>query len=80
MASFYGTVKGNRAEFGRGGTKESGLRVAAHAKDGSVIMEMSKGEKDETEVRISIADSPMADGEVVFEGSIEDLREILKRR
>ena len=80
MAAFYGTVKGNRGEASRTGSKDSGIETTAQSYDGSVNVRLCYGWSAYTDplmVEIRIAEGSSAHGECVFSGTIDELREKL---
>ena len=77
MATFYGSICGNRGEATRGGSKNSGFKATAQSWDGSVITYLSYNENNELMVSLSIADNSSSYGTCYFYGTIEELKKKL---
>lgn len=78
MATFYGAVKGQaKSEATRRGTNSSGLRVSAQSWNGSVITRL-KYNGDVLNVEIQIADGSKSSGYTYFDGSLDELKKVLK--
>jgi len=82
MSALYGTLQGCRGEATRCGTRASGIRVSAQSWNGSLITYLDQNEKDETpKVRLYVSDGSACstwDSEKVFEGTLDELKEVLK--
>jgi len=77
MSKFYGTVIGSaRTPATRRG--HSNILTSAQSFDGSVITHLSY-RNDELTVRIEIADESSVYGETYFIGTLEELKETLRR-
>lgn len=78
MAAFYGMVVGNREATTRTGSKNSGFKATCQSYDGSVITDMYYKD-DELRVRISLADGSDCYGDQVFDGNMDELKQIFTR-
>lgn len=77
MSALYGFVEGNRGPATRGGSKNSGLRVAAQSYDGSLITFMDYDNDDKLRVELRVREGSGAyGGDEIFRGSLEDLTKI----
>lgn len=77
MSTFYGQIQGNRGAATRGGSKASGYRASAQSWDGSVIVDMNYNKDDnlEVDIRLSEGSSNGWGADLVFTGSMAELRE-----
>ena len=80
MSAFYGLVRGNHGSATRGGSKSSGYKATCQSYDGSVIVNMNYDHQDNLKVRLEIADGSSAYGDLVFTGTLEELKERLLSR
>lgn len=72
MATFYGSVQGNRGAATRGGSRASGFKSTAQSYDGSVITRLSYNDKDELMVTIEVSDYSAPYGTTVFSGTFKE--------
>lgn len=78
MATFYGNLKGSRGEATRCGTRNSGIMAAVRGFDGSLTVRMSdNGDRGGPFVVISSSSGSAVGGQILFSGSLEELRTIL---
>lgn len=76
MSTFYGQVVGSSATTAsRRGTQISGIRSSAQSWNGSVIVYMHG----DGIVDIEIAEGSALYGKTYFSGTIEELKEVLKK-
>jgi hypothetical protein len=80
MSAFYGMVRGNRGAATRGGSKNSGYKATCQSWDGSVIVNMSYDNEDKLKVRLEVADSSSTYGDVIFSGTLQELKEKLSAK
>ena len=79
MSRLYGTLQGCRGEATRCGSTTSGLRVSAQSYNGSLITYMNINDNGETVVKLKYSDDSSSCGdEIIFEGTLEELKEKLK--
>lgn len=78
MATFYGSVQGNRGVATRGGSRASGFKSTAQSYDGSVITRLSYNDKDELIVTIEVSDYSAPYGTTIFTGTFEEYINKLK--
>ena len=76
--TFYGLVKGNRGAATRGGSKNSGFKSSCQSFDGSIISYMDYDNEGKLKVRLEISDDSSSYGDVVFSGTLEELKKKLK--
>lgn len=74
MSAFYGMVRGNRGAATRGGSKNSGYKATCQSYDGSVIVYMDYDDENNLKVRLEVADGSSTYGDVVFNGTLEELK------
>lgn len=79
MATFYGQISGNRGTASRLGSMQSGLKVSAQSWNGSVITQLSYDSKDTLKIKLSIDDGSSFYGETMFNGTLEELKAVLKK-
>lgn len=78
MSKFYGMVRGNRGAATRGGSANSGFKSTAQSFDGSVITCLDYDSNNKLKVRIELDNGSTTYGDVVFNGSFEELKEVFK--
>ena len=76
--TFYGLVRGNRGAATRGGSKNSGFKATAQSFDGSIISYLDYDNEGKLKVRLEIADGSSSYGDIVFNGTLDELRKKLK--
>ena len=80
MATFYGTVKGNRETAAtRTGSRDSGIRASVQSYKGSVITTLTE-RKDDGALMVEVAVSEGSEaffGKTIFCGTFEEYKEIL---
>jgi len=77
MSAFYGMVRGNRGAATRGGSKNSGYKATCQSWDGSVIVTMDYDQEDKLKVRLEVADGSSTYGDIVFSGTLQELKDKL---
>lgn len=80
MSALYGTCVGMRGMATRLGSRASGIKVSAQSYQGSLITRMDLNENDKPIVRLDITDDSDSSGwgsNEVFEGSLEELKQLL---
>ena len=80
MSEFYGQVVGNRGPASRGGSRKSGIHVSAQSWDGSIQIDLRRGNDDELIVRLSTSSGSAMYGNTVFYGTFEQFKEIFDGR
>jgi len=74
MAVYYGTLKGNRGEVNRQGTKESGIKATAQSWDGSVSVRFFEDEGITVcEIKAGTGSTPNPTGKVIYRGPLSKL-------
>jgi hypothetical protein len=79
MSAFYGMVRGNRGAATRGGSKSSGYKATCQSYDGSVIVRMDYDDDNKLKVRLEVANGSSTCGDVVFSGTLDELKKKLSR-
>lgn len=77
MATFYGTVEGNRSEATRCGSAQSGIRASAQSFDGSVIVRL-RYRDGELMVDIATSDGSDCYGLSKWYGTFNEFKELLE--
>ena len=78
MSKFYGMVRGNRGASTRGGSANSGFKATAQSFDGSVITCLDYDSNNQLKVRLEIAEGSSTYGDTMFNGTLEELKEIFE--
>lgn len=83
MATFYGTIQGNRGEATRLGSYDSGFRASAQSWNGSVITylkyaKMEESDEDKLNIEIYLSDDSAEsswNSNCYFDGTLDELKE-----
>lgn len=81
MATFYGSIRGNRGTATKGGSFASGYKATAQSWDGSIIVYLDYNEKKELTVRLGTSDTSSTSSDwktPEFNGTFEELKNLLQ--
>lgn len=83
MAKFYGTVTGlhNNSSYNTQATRlgYSGIRASAQTWEGSLIVS-AYSDKDDIKFTIEVSNESNNRGEVIFDGTLDELKSLLERK
>ena len=79
MSALYGSLQGCRGEATRTGSKNSGIRASVQSWNGSLVSYMDLDENEKPVITLKTSERSSGYGEeVIFRGSLEELKAKLK--
>ena len=79
MSALYGSLQGCRGEATRTGSKNSGIRASVQSWNGSLVSYMDLDENETPVITLKTSERSSGYGEeVIFRGSLEELKAKLK--
>ena len=79
MSALYGSLQGCRGETTRTGSKNSGIRASVQSWNGSLVSYMDLDENEKPVITLKTSERSSGYGEeVIFRGSLEELKAKLK--